>query len=212
MSGYFITFEGGEGSGKTSVIESLNKYFTEKGFEVVVTREPGGIEIAEQIRNIILNKDNVQMDKLTEAYLFAASRRQHLVERVIPELEKGAIVLCDRFVDSSIVYQGYARDIGMDKVYDINKVVIGEFMPDLTLFFDVRPEIGLKRILDNLRKVNRLDLEEKDFHNKVYEGYQKLVKRFPSRIKVVDAEKNIEEVKQETIKIVEDFLDDLSKV
>ncbi|XMB67637.1 dTMP kinase [Mycoplasmatota bacterium zrk1] len=212
MSGYFITFEGGEGSGKTSVIESLNKYFTEKGFEVVVTREPGGIEIAEQIRNIILNKDNVQMDKLTEAYLFAASRRQHLVERVIPELEKGAIVLCDRFVDSSIVYQGYARDIGMDKVYDINKVVIGDFMPDLTLFFDVRPEIGLKRILDNLRKVNRLDLEEKDFHNKVYEGYQKLVKRFPSRIKVVDAEKNIEEVKQETIKIVEDFLDDLSKV
>ncbi len=209
MRGHFITFEGGEGSGKTSVIEYLKDYFTDLGHNVVVTREPGGIEIAEQIRDIILSKENTAMDELTEAYLFAASRRQHLVERVIPELEKGSMVLCDRFVDSSIVYQGYARGIGMGKVFDINKVVIGDFMPDLTLFFDVKPEIGLKRIMDNSRNMNRLDLEKVNFHGKVYDGYIKLMEKYPSRIKAVNAERDIEEVKLETIKIVEDFLNDL---
>ncbi|XMB86554.1 dTMP kinase [Mycoplasmatota bacterium WC44] len=208
MRGHFITFEGGEGSGKTSVINSLSKHLSNLGYEVVVTREPGGIGIAEQIRDIILSKNNIEMDQLTEAYLFAASRRQHLVERVIPEIEEGKIVLCDRFLDSSIVYQGYARGIGMDKVYEINKVVIDEFMPDLTLFFDVKPEVGLRRIAENLRDVNRLDLEDKNFHNKVYEGYKILTERFKTRIKVVNGEQTIDNVRRDAIKVLEEFLND----
>jgi len=210
--GYFITFEGGEGSGKTSVIDALRDHLEGKGHKVIVTREPGGIRIAEKIREIILDKENTEMDELTEAYLFAASRRQHLVEKVIPALDKGIIVLCDRFVDSSIVYQGYAREIGMDKVYEINKVVIGDIMPDLTLFFDVTPEVGLERIKANSRNVNRLDLETRKFHDLVYEGYNKLIDKFAPRIRRINAEKDIEEVKKETIKLVEDFLYDSRKI
>ncbi len=205
MRGRFITFEGGEGSGKTSAIELLSEYLKSKGYDVLVTREPGGINIAEQIRQVILNKDNVEMDELTETYLFAASRRQHLMEKVVPALERGTIVLCDRFVDSSVVYQGYARGIGMELVENINKIVINGYMPDLTLFFDVKPETGMKRILENLRKVNRLDLETKEFHNKVYDGYHMLTKKH-DRIKTIDGECSKTEVFNQTVNIVEKFL------
>ncbi len=205
MRGHFITFEGGEGSGKTSAIELLSAYLQEQGYEVMVTREPGGINIAEQIRQVILNKDNVEMDQLTEAYLFAASRRQHLVEKVVPALEAGKIVLCDRFVDSSIVYQGYAREIGMELVEHINEIVVNGYMPHLTLFFDVLPETGLKRIMENLRKVNRLDLEVKEFHQKVYDGYHILAKKH-ERIQIIDGEKSLEEVFEQAKDVVEAFL------
>lgn len=205
MRGRFITFEGGEGSGKTSVIESLSVYLKEQGFDVLVTREPGGINIAEQIRQVLLNKDNVEMDQLTEAYLFAASRRQHLIEKVVPALEAGKIVLCDRFVDSSVVYQGYAREIGMDLVEHINEIVVNGYMPHLTLFFDVLPETGMKRIMENLRKVNRLDLEEQRFHQKVYEGYHMLAKKH-DRIQVINGELSKEEVFEEAKNVVEQFL------
>lgn len=205
MRGRFITFEGGEGSGKTSAIHSLAKYLEEQGYDVLVTREPGGINIAEQIRQVILNKDNVEMDQLTEAFLFAASRRQHLVEKVVPALEAGKIVLCDRFVDSSVVYQGYAREIGMEKVMNINEIVINGYMPHLTLFIDVLPETGMRRILENLRKVNRLDLEEKAFHQKVYEGYHILAKQH-DRIKIINGELSKEEVFKQTVEVVEGFL------
>lgn len=208
MRGRFITFEGGEGSGKTSAIHSLAEYLRNKGYDCLVTREPGGIEIAEQIRQVILNKDNVEMDQLTEAFLFAASRRQHLVEKVVPALEAGKIVLCDRFVDSSVVYQGYARGIGMEKVAKINEIVVNGYMPDLTLFIDVLPETGLKRILENLRKVNRLDLEEKEFHRLVHEGYHMLAEKH-DRIKLIDGEQSKEMVFKETVKVVEEFLDAL---
>lgn len=205
MRGRFITFEGGEGSGKTSAIHSLSEYLESKGYEVLVTREPGGINIAEQIRQVILNKDNVEMDQLTEAFLFAASRRQHLIEKVVPALEQGKIVLCDRFVDSSVVYQGYARGIGMEKVSQINEIVINGYMPHLTLFFDVKPETGMKRILENLRKVNRLDLETKEFHQMVYDGYHMLAEK-NDRIQLVDGEKSKEDVFKQTVEIVEGFL------
>ncbi len=206
MRGRFITFEGGEGSGKTSAIKSLSEHLTNKGFDVLVTREPGGISISEQIREIVLGKENVEMDLLTEAFLFAASRRQHLIEKVVPALEAGKIVLCDRFVDSSVVYQGYARGIGMDKVSKINEIVINGYMPHLTIFFDVRPETGMKRIQENSRNVNRLDLETESFHKKVYDGYHILVEK-NDRIKVVNGELSKEEVFNQTLDVVERFLD-----
>lgn len=193
--GYLITLEGGEGSGKSTVLQMLADKLNLKGYKVVCTREPGGINIAEQIRSVILHKENTAMDAKTEALLYAAARRQHLVEKVVPELEKGSIVLCDRFIDSSLAYQGYARGLGIDEIYSINKFAIGDNMPSLTLYLDVRPEVGLARIeKDGAREVNRLDLESLEFHSKVREGYQKLIERFPNRIKVINAENDIEAV------------------
>lgn len=191
----FISFEGGEGSGKSTVLKLLSDVLKDKGLNVICTREPGGIEIAEQIRNVILDKANVTMDAKTEALLYAAARRQHLVEKVEPALEQGSIVLCDRFIDSSLAYQGYARGLGIDEIYTINEFAIGDSMPSLTLYLDVKPEIGLARIeKDGAREINRLDLESLEFHSKVREGYQKLVKQFPERIKVINAENGIEQV------------------
>lgn len=195
MSGLFITIEGPEGAGKTTVLERIAKELREKGYPVVQTREPGGIAIAEQIRSVILNKDNTLMDARTEALLYAAARRQHLTEKVVPALQEGAIVLCDRFVDSSLAYQGYARGLGMDEVASINAFAIDGVMPQLTLLFDVRPEVGLARIhRHDGREVNRLDLEDLSFHQKVREGYLKLAQSNQERIVVIDAEQNQEHV------------------
>lgn len=193
--GKFITVEGGEGSGKTTVIQRLKEYLSDKSLDFIVTREPGGIEIAEQIRNVILDTRNTSMDARTEALLYAASRRQHMAERVIPALNEGKIVICDRFIDSSLVYQGHARGIGMDKVMAINEFAIEGYMPDVTLYLDIDPESGLKRIHKNEdREVNRLDLEAMDFHYKVREGYMKLMEQFPERIRKIDASGNCDEV------------------
>lgn len=195
--GVFITLEGGEGSGKSTIIKHLAEALLQKGWQVVCTREPGGIDIAEQIRNVILDKENVTMDAKTEALLYAAARRQHLVEKVIPALEQGSIVLCDRFIDSSLAYQGYARGLGIEEIYTINKFAIGDHMPSLTLYLDVKPEVGLARIeKDAAREVNRLDLESMEFHSKVREGYQELLKMFPERMKLIDAGGDIEGVLQ----------------
>lgn len=195
MKGHFLTFEGGEGAGKTTVIELLKHKLMEAGYDVLVTREPGGISISEQIRHIILNPAHTEMEKRTEALLYAAARRQHLVQKVIPALEAGKVVLCDRFIDSSLAYQGYARDIGMDEVYAINQFAIGDCMPSLTLFFDIVPEKGLNRInLNENREKNRLDLEELAFHHKVYDGYQLLLDQFPNRIKRIEADQAVDEV------------------
>ena len=183
LNGKFITFEGPEGSGKTSVIKGIKQYFDDNKIDYITTREPGGIRIAEDIRDIILNRDNVEMDARAEALLFAAARGQHLAEKVIPALQEGKIVICDRFIDSSLAYQGHARGLGIDEVYAINKFAIGDVMPDLTIFIDVPPKVGLKRVFDNIRKVDRLDLEDITFHEKVYEGYQLLAERFQNRFK-----------------------------
>lgn len=192
--GIFITLEGPEGSGKTTVSQLLVKQLVDEGHQVILTREPGGIAIAEQIRSVILNKENTNMDSRTEALLLAAARRQHLVEKIIPELKNGKIVICDRFIDSSLAYQGYARGIGIQDVYDLNMFAINGFMPDKTLFFDVDFITGLKRIQENNREVNRLDLEGNEFHQKVYDGYQEVIKMFPDRFEKIDASKSIEEV------------------
>lgn len=207
MNNLFITFEGGEGAGKSTILKMLSETLAERGFHVTCTREPGGIEIAEQIRNVILDKNNVSMDGKTEALLYAAARRQHLVEKVLPELEKGNIVLCDRFIDSSLAYQGYARGLGIEEILTINQFAIGDYMPSLTLYLDVRPEIGLSRInKDHDREVNRLDLESLEFHSTVREGYLKLLNMFPERIKLINAEGSIEEVFADVLETIEAYL------
>lgn len=207
MRGKFISFEGTEGSGKTSVIEEVRHYFEAKGFKVMVTREPGGIRISEKIRDIILDVSHTEMDARTEALLFAASRRQHLIEKVLPALEAGVIVLCDRFVDSSLVYQGIARNIGYDEVLAINQFAIQNCFPDLTLFVDVRPEVGLKRVFDTPdREVNRLDLEKMNFHQHIYQAYLHLIELFPQRIKRINGEQCIASVSKEAIAVIEEII------
>ena len=194
-NGVFITFEGPEGAGKTTVILEINKRLQAQGKHTVLTREPGGIRIAEKIRTIILDNDHHEMDGRTEALLYAAARRQHLTEKVMPALEEGAIVLCDRFVDSSLAYQGYARGLGIDEVLAINDFAIDGRMPDHTIYFDISPEEGLARIAANgEREQNRLDQEALQFHKDVCEGYRLVRNRFPERITSVDASASIPEV------------------
>ena len=206
MKGFFITFEGTEGSGKTTVIEKVEKYYIEQGYQVIRTREPGGSKIAEDIRNVILDVNNTNMDSITEAMLYAASRRQHLVEKVIPYVEKGYIVLCDRFIDSSLAYQGHARGLGIDKVYQLNLIATNGLLPDATIYVDVRPEVGLARIKTNNREQNRLDLEKMSFHEKVYEGYHIVSQMFKDRFKVINGEQDREAVFNDTVKVLNELI------
>ena len=201
--GIFITFEGPDGAGKTTILSMVANHFK----EAMVTREPGGIDIAEQIRKVILNKENTAMDPRTEALLYAAARRQHLIEKVKPALEEEKMVLCDRFVDSSLAYQGYARGLGIDEVWSINQFAIEDLMPQLTIYFDIEPELGLKRINKNKeREINRLDLENLEFHQKVRDGYYLLMERFPDRIVRIDASGTVEEVYEQTVKMINEKL------
>lgn len=206
MKPKFITFEGPEGSGKTSVMKSIVETLTKKNINVLTTREPGGIKISEQIRSIILDVDNTEMDARTEALLYAASRRQHIKEKIMPALEDGYHILCDRYVDSSLAYQGYGRELGIDAVFELNQFAIESLLPDLTIFIDVPPSIGLKRVFSNGRKVDRLDLETIAFHEKVYQGYKEVIKKFPDRIKVIDGTKPIETVTEEALKLISHIL------
>ncbi|MCY6370268.1 dTMP kinase [Clostridium ganghwense] len=206
--GVFITLEGPDGSGKSTIIKLVEGYLSEKGIDYISTREPGGINIAEQIRNVILDKSNTAMDGRCEALLYAASRRQHLAERVIPALKEGKVVICDRFVDSSLAYQGYARGLGIDEVMQINEFAIEGYMPDFTLYLDVEPEVGLERIAKNKdREVNRLDLEKIDFHKRVREGYFILLEKYSNRIRKVDANQPIEKVFDSIKKILNDEIE-----
>lgn len=206
LIGKFITFEGPEGSGKTSVITGVKKYLEDAGHGLVTTREPGGIKIAEEIRDIILSKENTEMDAHAEALLFAASRSQHFSEKIIPALKENKIILCDRFIDSSLAYQGHARGLGIDEVYEINKFAIGNKMPDLTIFIDVPPSVGLARVFSNSRKVDRLDLESLAFHEKVYEGYMIIAKKYNNRIVIIDGTQKVEAVIQDAINVIEKIL------
>lgn len=201
--GLFITFEGGDGSGKSTQIEKLKDYLEDKGFRVILTREPGGTKISEDIREIILDSRNTEMSDMTETLLYAAARAQ-LVEQVIrPAVERGNMVICDRFVDSSMAYQAYGRGLG-DIVWDINKNAVGDCMPDLTILLRLDPEAGMGRISG--RKQDRIELSSSDFHRRVYEGYLALEKRFPDRIKGIDASRGIEEISEEIINIVQDLI------
>lgn len=200
LNGVFITLEGGEGAGKTSILEPIKEELNNRNYDVLITREPGGIEISEKIREVILDPNHTIMDARTEALLYAAARRQHLIEKVIPALKSGKVVLCDRFIDSSLAYQGFARGLGMEDVLKINEFAIDQCMPHLTLLLDIDPKKGLERISKNIdREKNRLDLESLKFHQKVYKGYHILARKFNQRIKVINADQSIEEVKSSVL-------------
>lgn len=208
MKGLFITFEGGECSGKTTLIKKLVSYYENKGYKVLTSREPGGTPIAEQIRNVILDNNNVAMTGKCEALLYAASRIQHVEEKILPALNKGYIVLCDRFIDSSLAYQGYARNIGFDLILEANKFVL-DYLPDLTVLINIKPEIALKRMSNRPDKVNRLDAESFNFHKLVYEGYQEVLKRYPNRVKAVDGNLDEDSLFLETINLIKPYLEKL---
>lgn len=207
QKGLFITLEGPDGCGKTSVTNLICEQLTKEGYEIVHTREPGGVGIAEAIRDVILDPKNTAMDARTEALLYAASRRQHLAEKVIPSLEAGKIVICERFIDSSLAYQGYGREIGFDQVLAINEFAINGLFPDLTLYLDVDEEVGLARIKDRTFK-DRLDVESLAFHHRVNEGYQKVLTSFKDRIKVVDASQELNKVVKDCYQIIKGYLND----
>lgn len=203
--GFFITLEGGDGAGKTTVLGRVAAYLQNHSMPYIITREPGGIEIAEKIRSIILNPAHTAMDSRTEALLYAAARSQHLAEVVEPALQQGLTVLCDRFVDSSLVYQGHARGLGIGNVQSINDFATGGLKPDLTFYLDVDPEVGLARIAANQdREVNRLDLENLSFHQKVREGYQQVVQSDPDRVVVLDANRPIHLVEQDIVRTLKE--------
>ena len=201
----FITFEGGEGCGKSTVLKAIKERLESEGVSVVLTREPGGTPISEQIRNIILDKGNTAMDGRTAALLYAASRRQHLVEKIWPALQEGKTVLCDRYLDSSLAYQGGARGLGIDEVLSINLFATEGTYPDLTLLFDLEPEQGLARIAANQnREVNRLDLEKLDFHHQVRNNFLALAKRYPDRYVIIDASQPLADVIEDAYKAIKE--------
>ena len=204
----FITFEGGECSGKTTIINAICKLFEEKKIDYITTREPGGIMIAEKIRDIILDPNNTDMTPECEALLYAASRMQHLSQKVIPAIRNNKVVLCDRFLDSSLAYQGYARGLGIDKVLNANAFALN-YLPDLTIFIDVTPEVALKRIENKDRngKKDRLDLESINFHKRVYEGYHKLLERYPDRIVRIDGNNPLEKVIEDCVNVIFKYLE-----
>lgn len=203
--GYFITFEGPDGCGKTTQIERLREYLSSKGFDIVLTREPGGTPISEKIRAILLDPENKEESGVTEALLYAASRAQHVAEKIKPALEEGKIVLCDRFMDSSLAYQAYARDLGED-VISINMFAIQGCSPDLTIFLDLDPEIGQKRQVER-GKLDRLEQEGLSFQKKVYDGYQQLIKKYPDRIKVVNADRDPDSISKDIICLIQSLLE-----
>lgn len=203
---YFITFEGPEGAGKTSVLQAIKEKLQDAE-NILFTREPGGIEIAEKIREIILNPAHTAMHERTEALLYAAARAQHFFEKVEPALSNGKTVLCDRFIDSSLAYQGHARGLGIADVLGINQFAIGTRLPDLTLYFDLSPAEGLARINANRQdEINRLDQENLVFHENVYEGYQVVIKQYPDRFKIIDASQPLEKVIEDVWAILHSVL------
>lgn len=206
MKPIVITLEGGEGSGKSTILDLIKEFLQGHDIDFMVTREPGGVPISEKIRKVILDVNHTEMDARTEALLYAAARRQHLVEKVMPAIEAGKVVIFDRFVDSSLVYQGFCRGIGVDEVYNLNLFATEGFTPDLTLYLDVDPKIGLKRVNSGDREVNRLDLENMAFHEKVREGYLMLAKRNPNRYTMIDANKSLEEVYGQVLKVLNSSL------
>lgn len=204
--GKFISIEGPDGAGKTSVVQALVAKLQAEGVtEIVTTREPGGIKIAEQIRQVILDVDNTEMDARTEALLFAASRRQHLVEKILPALEAGKLVFCDRFVDSSLAYQGRARNIETDLIWEINQFAIEDHLPDLTILIDVPAEVGLERIYQakGQRQFDRLDQEDVSFHNLVRDAFLSFEKE-TERIVLVDGTQSVEAVTEKIYQILKD--------
>ena len=201
--GYFITVEGSDGVGKSTQIHNIENYFLKLGYEVQLTREPGGTRIGDKLRDILLDVSNDEMNEMTEMLIYAASRAQHIKELIEPSLKKGKIVISDRYIDSSIAYQGYGRRLGEDVVKIVNEYASFGLIPDLTFWLDLDPELGRKRILsrsiiqDKDVTFDRIELEKNDFHNRVREGYKEIARKNPERVHRIDASLKADEVWEE---------------
>lgn len=191
--GYFITVEGTDGSGKTTQIKLIEEYLKSKNKSVVLTREPGGTKISEKIRDILLDLQNSEMGILTEMLLYASARTQLVSEVIRPAIEEGKVVICDRFVDSSYVYQGFGRGIDLKIITDVNRIALDGLVPDITLFFDIEPVDALRR-RSNATGLDRIEKEKMDFHKRVYNGYKKLAMLYSDRITCIDSNRSIEEI------------------
>lgn len=211
MQGIFITFEGIDGSGKDTQAKLLAKYFKNKGYSVIRTREPGGTSIGEKIRKILLSPKIGRVDQRAEVLLFAASRAQIVSNIIKPALEKGKIVISNRYVDSSYAYQGIARKMGLDWVIEINKWATQGLLPDITFFLDIPEELGLKRV-DKSRNIrDKIEKDGEIFQKKVREGYYKLAKLFPERYRIIDANRNEDLIQKDIKKEVDKFIRKISK-
>lgn len=206
LSGVFITIEGPDGSGKSTQVRLLAEYLKQQGLPVVVTREPGGTELAEKIRDLLLEISSETVTPVTEALLYAASRAQHVEHLIKPALARGAVVVSDRFVDSSIAYQGFGRGLGAELVWQINQPALSGLLPHLTIVLDIDPDVGLRRLAQRSQKnrsgLDRLEREALDFHWRVREGFLQLARQFPERIAVVNANGRVEEIHQQIIALV----------
>lgn len=204
--GIFITFEGNDGSGKTTQIMRLSEYLKNIGLEVSIIREPGGTPIGEKIRNIVLDNENRGMCVMTEMMLYAASRAQLVLSVIKPELDRNKAVICDRFVDSSLAYQGIGRELGLDTVWKVNSLAIDGCLPDITFFMDVDADTAMGRRDAKGEVADRIESEEMGFHRRVYKGYLKLSEMYPERIKCINVNKGPEDVFKEIRMHVDDFL------
>lgn len=205
MKGIFITLEGTDGAGKTTQLGLIKEYIISRGKEVITTREPGGTQISEKIRSIILDVDNSEMTGRTEALLYAAARSQHVFEKIIPALNEGKVVLCDRFTDSTIAYQCAARGLLPRELEEINAYAAGGLTPDITIYLDIAPKEGMLR-KKNQKELDRMESMGLEFHNKVYEGYKGLCERFPERIRRIAAIGAPEEVFGRIKAVIDEFL------
>ncbi len=205
-SGLFITVEGTDGSGKTTQIQLMKQYLENMGYQVILTREPGGTQVSEKIRDLVLDKENSDIAPITEMILYAASRAQHVSKLIKPALEEGKVVICDRFVDSSYAYQGFGRNIDLKAIADVNRIAVDGIIPDITFFLDIDVETAIKRRVA-ATEADRIEQEKLDFHKNVYDGYKKLSVLYPERIKTIDAQRTVEEIaddiKEYLISIIE---------
>lgn len=202
--GLFITFEGGEGSGKTTLIEKIKGWYQEQGEEVIVTREPGGVLLGEEIRALLLETREAKVSPIAELLLFLAARAQHVEELIRPSLEEGKIVLCDRFSDSTVAYQGYARELGVEESLHLCQVATGSLDPNLTFYLDITPDIGLERARGTTKteKKDRIEAEKIEFHEKVRQGFLSLAERFSSRIHTLNASEKPDQVFKQAVEVL----------
>ena len=201
--GKFITFEGCEGCGKSTQVRLFNEYLNKENIPHIFTREPGGEKISEEIRRILLDANNAEMTDECEALLYAAARVQHLNDRVGPALAKGELVFCDRYVDSSLAYQAYARGLGTEFVENINAYALKNYLPDVTVFIDLTPEDAFKR-KHGADENDRLEQAGMDFHRRVYAGYKALAERYPERFVCVDGKQSPQEIFDEILRVLKE--------